>query len=104
MPRRDLLDDPSRHRFVGNFSSGPLADGTCFGLLAGQRDQLAGLFCADLAPPAGARDVTESVRHRQICQRTSLQGQPALAPGSYRLHADTKLASDLALVLACICF
>ena len=69
MPRRDLLDDPSRHRFVGNFSSGPLADGTCFGLLAGQRDQLAGLFGADLAPPAGARGITESIRHRQVSQR-----------------------------------
>src|SRR5919206_2137566 len=102
MPRRDLLDDPSRHRFVGNFSSGPLADGTLFGLLTGHRDQLAELFCADLAPPAGARDIAESVLDGEICQRDSLQGEPAFAPGARRLHADAKLTSNLAIVLACI--
>src|SRR5215470_2629792 len=102
MPRRDLLDDAASHHFVSQFASGPLADGTLFGLLAGHRDHLASLLCGDLAPPAGARDIPESVLHREICQRDSLQGQPTFAPEAYCLHADAKLASDLAIVLACI--
>ena len=100
MPRRDLLDDAPSHHFVGNFASGPLADGTLFGLLAGHGDHLASLFGSDLAPPARTRDVTESVLHPEISPRDLLQSQPAFAPGAYRLHADAKLASDLALVLA----
>ena len=74
MPRRDLLDDATSHHFVGNFSSGPLANGTLFGLLAGHRDQLAALFCADLAPPARSRDILESVLDFEISQRDGLQG------------------------------
>jgi len=102
MPRRDLLDDATSHHFVGNFASGPLADGTVFGLLTGHGDHLAALFCADLASPAGARDIPESVLHRQICQCDRLQGQPAFAPGAHRLHAYAKLTSNLAIVLASI--
>ena len=103
MPRRDLLDDPARHRFVGNFSSGPLADGTLFGLFARQRDQLADLLCTDLALPTGAWDITESILHREISQRDALQAKPACALGTHRLHAQAKLAGNLAIVLACIC-
>jgi len=100
MPRRDLLDDAASHHFVSNFASGPLADGTVFGLLAGHRHHLAGLFGSDPAPPAGARDIPEPVLHREISQRDHLQGQPAFAPGTHRLHADAKLARNLAIVLA----
>src|SRR5436190_14129939 len=103
MPRRNLLDDPSRHRFVGNFSSRPLADGTFFRLLTGHRDQLANLLCADLAPPTGARDIAESLLHREISQRNALQGQPTFAPSTHRLHAEANLAGNLAIVLAYIC-
>src|SRR5437879_4876669 len=102
MPRGDLLDDPSRHRFIGNFSSRPLADGTLFGLLTGHRDQLASLLCADLASPAGAWDITESVVHREIGQRHALPGKPAFAPSTHRLHTQAQLAGNLAIVLACI--
>lgn len=63
MPRGDLLDDSSCHRFVGNFAFGTLADRTLFGLLACHRDQLADLFSGDLAPPSRARKITESVLH-----------------------------------------
>jgi len=47
MSRGDLLDDAALHHFVSNFPSRPLADRTIFGLLASQRDQLAGLFGSD---------------------------------------------------------
>src|SRR2546421_300273 len=102
MPRRDLVDDPSRHRFVGNFSSGPLADGTLFGLLAGHRDQLAGLLSGNLALPSRARNITEPALHREICQCNALQSKPACAPGTHRFYAQAKLTSNLAIVLASI--
>src|SRR5512142_91343 len=100
MPRRNLLDDAASHHFVSKFASGPLADRALFGLFAGQRDQLAGLFGSDPAPFAGAWNIPESVLDFEICQGDRLQAQPALTPGAHRLHADAKLASNLAIVLA----
>src|SRR5690349_13877415 len=102
MPRRDLFDDPSRHRFVGNFSSGPLADGALFGLLAGHRDQLAGLLSGNLALPSRARDITEPVLDFEIYQCNTLQSKPACAPGTHRLYAQAKFASNLAIILTSI--
>jgi hypothetical protein len=86
VPRRDLLDVPSCHPFVGDFSSRPLADGTLFGLGASHRHQLADLLGGNLAPPSRVRDITESVLHREICKRDGLQRKPAFAPGRHRLH------------------
>src|SRR5260370_10164988 len=102
MPRGDLLYNAASHHLVGNFAPGPLADRTVFGLLTGHRHHLSNLLRGNLAPPAGARNVTESLLHRQISQCDVLQGRPAFAPGAHRLHADAKLASNLPIDLTCI--
>ena len=68
MPRRDLLDDPSCHRFVGNFALGPLGRWGCLWVCS---DAIVinweRLFSGDLASGARSRQITEPVSHDRIC-------------------------------------
>src|SRR6266567_4738842 len=100
MARRNLLDDATRHHFVGDFSSCPVADRAFFGLLAGQCDDLAGLFGGDMGRFSGTWDILQALPHREFLQRHRLQANPAHAPTANRIHTDFQISGDLAIILA----
>src|SRR5829696_7914180 len=96
MPARDTLENAAFDNFVGNFTSGPLADGAlgALGDFAGQSHDLADLFGADADRPAWTRQVRQSLCQAQVFSQTA-QTEPALAPVSRHGHADVQRARDV---------
>src|SRR5947209_12179086 len=95
MARRDRGHNPASHHFVGDFASGPVADGPFFRLLAGHRHDLARLLCGDLRRSSWTWDIGEPFAHRQVRERHRLQTNPAHAPTAHRIHAHAQFSGDL---------
>ncbi len=99
MSRRNLLDDASCHHFVGDFASRPVADRALLRLLAGHRHHLAGLLRRDLRRPSWTGDILQALAHRHVFQRDRLPADPAHAPTAHRIHADSQVSGNLAIIL-----
>src|SRR5881275_1873606 len=93
MARRDRGHNPASHHFVGDFASGPVADGPFFRLLAGHRHDLARLLCGDLRRSSWTWDIGEPFAHRQVRERHRLQTNPAHAPTAHRIHAHAQVSA-----------
>jgi hypothetical protein len=100
MSRRNLRHNAASFDFVGNFSPRPLADRTFFRLLTGQRDHLAGLFRHDLRRTSWTGHIGQTLAHGHTFQRDRLPADPAHAPGAHRIHADSQVSGNLAIMLA----
>jgi len=100
MAGRNLRDNAAAHEFVGDFASGPLADGAArLGRRgAGQFDDLAHLGVGNPHRPAGPRRIGQPLRDGQVRERYRLQSQPALAPQPRHVETDPELAGNLAVV------
>src|SRR6266487_6403448 len=99
MPRGNPLDDAALHHFFGNLVSRPVRDGTFFGLLARQCDQLTELFCRNLRGSPRPGEITESFDEGEVLQRELLPAEPAHTPGTNRVGASSQFAGDLFVIL-----
>ena len=105
MPWRNLLDDASRHHFVGDFAPRPLADGPSgfLGILTGQRRHLAALFHRDLGLLPRSWGVLQALADAQCVQVDPLQADPAITPQAHGVHIDRQLAGNLRIGLSLRC-
>src|SRR3954453_6010442 len=91
------------HDFVSNFASRPVADRTCFWLLASHRDHLAGLLSRDLGWSSWAWNILKSFSDQQFTQRDCLQPDLAPTPGMSHVNTDLEFSGNLRVPFSFCC-